>query len=259
MLLALATISQAPSVVTTVGEFFAAGGLLMWPIFACSIVAFGLALERYLSLRQGRVLPRVVVDAAHQVCEGRADVIEAGIFEAKAPAARVLAAGLRRRGCLLADVEKAVEDRLHAEGQQLRGNTRGVWLVATIAPLLGLLGTVLGIADAFAAVEQTGLGNAESSEALAAGIKVALYTTIFGLLVAIPATLVAAHLQARARRLIARVAEVIAPTIDALASLPPTATYAAADKAGNSAASHGGTADGSTPDGEPEEESGSDQ
>jgi len=217
---------QAPNVVATIGEFFAAGGLLMWPILGCSIVVVGLALERYLSLRKGRVLPRVVIDAAHQVTEGHASVIEAGILEAKAPAARVLAAGLRRRGCLLADVEKAMEDRLHEEGQRLRGNARGIRLVATIAPLLGLLGTVLGISDAFAAVEQTGLGKAESSESLAAGIKVALYTTIFGLFVAIPATLIADHLQARARALVAAIAEVIAPTVEALAALPITARHA---------------------------------
>ena len=217
---------EAPSVVATIGEFFAAGGLLMWPILGCSIVVVGLAFERYLSLQKSRVLPRVVVEAAHQVLEGRSEVIAAGILEATAPAARVLAAGLRRRGCLLADVEKAMEDRLHEEGQRLRGNARGIWLVATIAPLLGLLGTVLGISDAFAAVEQTGLGKAESTESLAAGIKVALYTTIFGLFVAIPATLIAAHLQARARRLIAAIAEVVAPTIEALAALPATANVA---------------------------------
>ena len=226
----LFSMPQAPNVVATIGEFFAAGGLLMWPILGCSIVVVGLALERYLSLRKSRVLPRVVIDAAHQVTVGHASVIEAGILEAEAPAARVLAAGLRRRGCLLADVEKAMEDRLHEEGQRLRGNARGVWLVATIAPLLGLLGTVLGIADAFAAVEQTGLGKAESSESLAAGIKVALYTTIFGLFVAIPATLIAAHLQARARRLIAAIAEVIAPTVEALAALPATARNAASSE-----------------------------
>lgn len=219
----LVVLPQAPSVVSTIGEFFEAGGLLMWPILGCSIMVVGLALERYLSLRKSRVLPRVVVDAAHQVVEGHSNVIAAGILEAKAPGARVLAAGLRRRGCLLADVEKAMEDRLHEEGQLLRGNTRGVWLVATVAPLLGLLGTVLGISDAFAAVEQAGLGKAASSQSLAAGIKVALYTTIFGLFVAIPATLIAAHLQARARRLTAAIAELVAPTIEAMAALPTSA------------------------------------
>tara|TARA_R110002111_G_scaffold37649_6_gene72283 strand:+ start:676 stop:1458 length:783 start_codon:yes stop_codon:yes gene_type:complete len=247
---------QAPSVVSTIGEFFEAGGLLMWPILGCSIVVVGLALERYLSLRKRRVLPQVVIDAAHQVTEGHADVITAGILEATAPGARVLAAGLRRRGCLLADVEKAMEDRLHDEGQRLRGNARGVWLVATIAPLIGLLGTVLGISDAFAAVEQTGLGKAESSESLAAGIKVALYTTIFGLFVAIPATLIAAHLQARARHLVAAIAEVIAPTIESLAALPVTAQQAADRAAETSGAVRSDTSDsasGDASDDEPEE------
>lgn len=211
---------QEPTVVATVGEFFDAGGALMWPILGCSVVVVGLALERYLSLRRGRVVPKVVVDAVEQVTEGRAEVIEAGIAEAKAPAARVLAAGLRRRGRRLADVEKAMEDQLVKEQAKLRGNIRGITLCAAIAPLIGLLGTVLGIADSFAAVERTGLGKAESSEALAAGIKVALYTTIFGLGVAIPATLLSAHLHGRVRKLVLAISDAVAPAIDVLAPEP---------------------------------------
>lgn len=213
-------VSEAPSIVTTIGEFFAAGGLLMWPILGCSVVVVGLAIERYLSLRRARVLPPVVGDAVEQIVQGRSDVVAAGMLEAEAPAARVLAAGLRRRGFLVADVEKAMEDRLREEVARLRGNVRGITLVAAVAPLLGLLGTVLGIADAFATVEQTGLGRGDNSEALAAGIKVALYTTIFGLFVAIPATLLAAHLHARARRLGAAIAETVAPAVEALARRP---------------------------------------
>ena len=208
--------TQAPAV-QTIGEFFTAGGMLMWPILGCSVVVAGLALERYLSLRRARVLPRVVVDAVEQVVQGRADVIAAGISEAGAPAARVLAAGLRRRGFPLADVEKAMEDQLAEQGVLLRGNVRGITLMAAVAPLLGLLGTVMGIADAFGAVERTGFGKVESNEALAAGIKVALNTTIFGLFVAIPATLVAAHLQARARRLVAAISRAVAPAVEPLA------------------------------------------
>lgn len=219
-------VQQAPNVVATVGEFFLAGGLLMWPILLCSVLVLGLALERWLNLRRARVLPQVVLDAAQQVCEGHADLIADGIYASRAPGARVLSAGLRRRGCLLADVDRAMEDRLHEEGRLLRGNIKGIWTVATVAPLLGLLGTVLGIADAFAAVEQTGLGRSESSEALAAGIKVALYTTIFGLFVAIPATLLAAYLQARATRLVATMAAVLSPCIEYLAVLPSGARSA---------------------------------
>jgi len=218
---------QEPNVIATVGEFFHAGGMLMWPILGCSVVVVGLAFERYASLRRARVLPRVVHDAVEQVVHGRASVIAAGIQEARAPAARVLAAGLRRRGHLVADVEKAMEDQMAKEGSLLRGNIRGISLMAAVAPLLGLLGTVLGIADAFATVEQTGLGKAESSKALAAGINVALYTTIFGLFVAIPATLVAAHLQARARRLVAAIGDAVEPAVAALAQVPAGATATA--------------------------------
>ncbi len=211
---------QDQNVIATVGEFFSAGGMLMWPILGCSVVVVGLAIERYSSLRRARVAPQVVADAVEQVVQGNTDVVAAGILEAEAPAARVLAAGLRRRGYPLADVEKAMEDRLAAESARFRGNVRGITLMAAVAPLLGLLGTVLGIAEAFAVVEQTGLGKAQSSEALAAGIKVALYTTIFGLFVAIPATLVAAHLHARARRLAAGILAVVAPAVEALAQRP---------------------------------------
>ncbi len=215
----LTNLPQDPTVLGTIGEFFHDGGLLMWPILGCSVVVVGIAIERYLSLRQGRLLPQVVVDAVEQVVHGRAEVIAPGILEAQAPAARVLAAGLRRRGFLLADIEKAMEDQLDKEAAALRANVRGISLMVAVAPLLGLLGTVLGITDAFAVVERTGLGKAESSEALAAGIKVALYTTIFGLGVAIPATLLAAHLQTRARRLCGLIGDAVAPAIEPLARL----------------------------------------
>ena len=222
-MMSMSMVMQEPNVIATIGEFFEAGGPLMWPILGCSVVGAGLALERYLSLRRGRMLPRVVIDAVEQIHEGRAEVVEAGILEARAPAARVLASGLRRRGCLLADVEKAMEDQIAKEAAVMRANIRGITLIAAIAPLLGLLGTVLGIADAFAAVERTGLGKAESSEALAAGIKVALYTTIFGLGVAIPATLLSGHLHAKVRKIVLAVANAMAPAVDALGVRPASA------------------------------------
>jgi biopolymer transport protein ExbB len=207
--------------ITTIGEFFAAGGFLMWPILGCSVIVLGLAIERYLSMRLARLLPRPVLDAARRLQEGGS---APELAAATAPGARVLAAGLRRRGLPLADVEKAMEDQLAKEGARLRGNVRGITLMAAVAPLLGLLGTVVGIAQAFATVEQTGLGKPEN---LAAGIKVALYTTIAGLFVAIPATLVAAHLQARVRLRLVQLAEALAPAVDRLAADPREQTDAA--------------------------------
>ncbi len=216
---------QGTMTVTTIGEFFAAGGNLMWAILGCSVVVLGLAIERYLSLREARLLPQSVRDMVAAIEQGRLDAAAAeATAAAKEPAQRVLAAGLRRRGQPLAHIEKAMEDQLHKESARLRGNVRGIHVMAAVAPLLGLLGTVLGIAEVFASVEQTGLGK---PELLASGIKVALYTTIFGLFVAIPATLVAAHLQARVRRMVIAIAEALAPAVDGLAAPPGGKTHAA--------------------------------
>jgi biopolymer transport protein ExbB len=200
---------------TTVGEFFTDGGILMWPILGCSIVVVGLSIERYLSLRLPRLLPTSVADAVQKVRQGGAAGVATGVEATKAPAARVLAAALRRRGFEVHDVEKAMEDQIYKEASRLRTNVRGISLMASVAPLLGLLGTVLGIAQAFAVVEQAGLGKPEH---LAAGIKVALYTTVFGLLVAIPATVLAAHLNSRVRRLLMVVGESLEPVVEHLAS-----------------------------------------
>jgi len=215
--MAMPPVPQESTSITTIGEFFATGGTMMWPILGCSVIVVGLAIERYSSLRKGRVMPRVVQDAVEQIEQGHADVIAAGISEARAPAARVLAAGLRRRGYPLADVERAMADQLAKEGALLRGNIRGIGLMATVAPLCGLLGTVLGIATAFAAVEKSGLDRAET---LASGIGVALYTTIFGLVVAVPATLIAAHLQRRVRGLLLWMDASLSPAVEFLAERP---------------------------------------
>jgi biopolymer transport protein ExbB len=214
---------QEPSVMTTVGESFAAGGFMMWPILGCSVVVVGLALERYSNLRASRVLPQAVRDAVEQIVNGRPEVV-APAGEDDSPGARVLAAGMRRRGFPLADVERAMEDQVRKEGARLRSNIRGITLMAAVAPLCGLLGTVIGIATSFAAIQKSGLDKAES---LAAGIGVALYTTIFGLIVAIPATLLAAHLQSRVRRIVLLLDGGLSPAIEPLAALP-TATGKAA-------------------------------
>jgi len=225
----------SPTVIATVGEFFASGGFMMWPILGCSVVVVGLALERYFTLRFRRVLPDVVGGAVVQISEGRADVIAAGIAEAEAPAARVLAAGLRRRGFAVTDVERAMEEQLAKEGTKMRGNVRGIQLMAAVAPLCGLLGTVLGIAKSFSALEQSGGKNAEL---LAQGIGVALYTTIFGLMVAIPATVFVAHLQGRVRRLLLAIDQVVTPASEHLGHRPaaPAALVAPVGKDGSHAA-----------------------
>ena len=234
---------QDSPVVTTLGQFFASGGFMMWPILGCSVIVVGLAIERNLSLARRRMLPPDVESAIATVAAGNTAAVTPQLATSKVPGARVLAAGIRRSGYPIADIERAMADQIAREGMLLRGNVRSIALMATVAPLCGLLGTVLGIARAFAATEQVGHNRAEL---LASGIGVALYTTIFGLIVAIPATLLAAQLQARVRRTLVRLDDALAPVVEALAAQPrqpqssaaPASTASAASTAGAGSSGH---------------------
>jgi biopolymer transport protein ExbB len=214
----------------TLGEFLASGGELMVPIGICSVLVLALGLERALALRRRRLLPEPIRAAVAAIRAGEAEAARATLEEDRSFAARVVAAGLRRRGYPLRDVEAAMEDQALKEIEKLRRNVRPLVLIGGIAPLLGLLGTVLGIADAFRRVSASGMGK---PEALAGGIELALTTTIAGLCVAIPAMVVAAWLQGRIRRLSLWVDEQLAPAVEHLAARPdglpvrPEGTHAA--------------------------------
>ncbi|MBI5850004.1 MAG: MotA/TolQ/ExbB proton channel family protein [Planctomycetes bacterium] len=203
----------------TFGEFLVAGGELMVPIGICSVIVLALAIERALALRRGRVWSGATDDAMSAIASGKPEVARAQLEADRVCASRILLAGLRRRLYPIADVESAMEDQAHKELERLRRNVRPIVLVASVAPLLGLLGTVLGIYDAFHRVAQAGMGK---PEVLAAGIDVALITTIAGLAVAIPAMLIASWLHGRARRLVMFVDERLAPSIEHVAARPAT-------------------------------------
>lgn len=215
-------VASEPVDIRTLWDFFESGGPLMVPIGIGSVLVVGFFFERLLFLRRGLVCPREVQEAATAVTEDRFD--EASRLAAEhggSAGARILTAGLRRRGYPVHDVERAMEDQSAKEVERLRGNIRPIALIGAIAPLLGLLGTVIGIADSFHGVVTTGMGK---PEALAGGINEALTTTICGLTVAIPALLAAAWLQSRVRRIVAFTDTVLGPTVEAIAARPTPET-----------------------------------
>jgi biopolymer transport protein ExbB len=230
----LALLTQNPAAqdaaagTTTIGEFISTGGMMMYPILGCSVIVVGLAIERYLALRRARIVPPAVHEAIEQVCQGRASAVAEQIAEADAPAARVLAAGIRRQGFPVNIVEKSMEDQAAKEAARLRGNVRGIALMASVAPLLGLLGTVLGIARSFGAAKVSGVGY--NAEGLASGVGMALHATILGLMVAVPATLLSAHLQARVRKLMLYLDDAVSPVVHHLAARPETPTAPPAEQ-----------------------------
>ena len=201
----------------TVWEFLASGGPVMVPIGLCSVLVLALTIERLLALRRARVYPAGIDDVIDAIHADRLDDARAKLGELDAPASRILGAGMRRTGFLLSDVETAIEDQAAKEVDRLERNIRPLALVAAIAPLLGLLGTVLGIAESFGRVSEAGMGKPEM---LAGGIEEALTTTIAGLCVAIPAMLLAAYLRGRLRKLVHAMDEKIAPAVEPLAMRP---------------------------------------
>lgn len=164
------------------------GGVVMLPIIVCSFVLVVFVFERTISLRRGRVIPSPFVKRfMHQLRAGELtpEAALAICDENDSAVANVFAAGVRRWGRPAVEVEQAVLDAGERAVTGLRRYIRVFNGISTISPLLGLLGTVFGIIEAFNAIAKTqAMGR---PELLAGGISEALLTTAAGLVVAIPA------------------------------------------------------------------------
>ena len=160
----------------------------MWPLLACSVVALALVIERSVALRTRRVAPQRLVDEVLAATRGQLPgpaLIDK--LAASSVLGGVLAAGLRT---VIADprtTESALRDSLETAGRaalhRLERYLDALGTIASAAPLLGLLGTVIGMIEIFGAQQ---IGGGANPVSLAHGISVALYNTAFGLLIAIP-------------------------------------------------------------------------
>ncbi len=170
-----------------------AGGTVMWILAGLSVIALAIILHKLWDFLRAGVWRRGAVDRALVECAGGRDdaAIEAlrGAHDPVADVLRVALAGRRDDTIDDATVREEVARRGAAWLESLRGGLRPLELIGTVAPLLGLLGTVIGMIDAFQALEAA--GSQVDPAVLSGGIWVALLTTAAGLTVAIPA--VAAH------------------------------------------------------------------
>ena len=172
-----------------------AAGWPIWPLIACSVLALALIFERFISLKSNRIIPPKLLDEAISVSSQSLpgpDVV--GKLAQNSALGEVLATGLRTLNSnpqsTEADVRAAMEGAGRAVAHRLEKYLNALATIASAAPLLGLLGTVIGMIEIFGsqagtgAVGATGGGNPAQ---LAHGISIALYNTAFGLIVAIPA------------------------------------------------------------------------
>jgi len=166
-----------------------AAGWPIWPLIACSIVALALVMERFVALKTARVAPPKLLDEA--ISASTNGVPSSGVvndLEQSSALGEVLASGLRtlrnNPKSTEADLRAAMEGTGRAVAHRLEKYLMALGTIASAAPLLGLLGTVIGMIEIFGS-QAGGMGGNPAQ--LAHGISVALYNTAFGLMVAIPA------------------------------------------------------------------------
>ena len=167
-----------------------AAGWPIWPLIACSILALALIIERFLSLKTAKVAPARLLDEAIGV--SRAGVPANDIvtkLEQNSALGEVLASGFRTLNanprCSEEELRAAMENTGRAVAHRLERYLSAIGTIASAAPLLGLLGTVIGMIEIFGS-QSPGSGGGNPAQ-LAHGISIALYNTAFGLIVAIPA------------------------------------------------------------------------
>jgi len=166
-------------------ELLKAGGILMVPILACSIIALAIILERFYTLRQSRVTPQHTINELWRwIKKKELNGRKLKALQGSSPMGRILAGGLMNAKHGREIMKESIEHEASQVIHDLERFLNPLGTVATIAPLLGLLGTVIGMIKVFAEIQLAGVGNAGN---LAGGISEALITTASGLSVAIPA------------------------------------------------------------------------
>jgi len=167
--------------------FFVAGGPFMYPILIVFAVGAAIAIERYVTLTLVTARNQSVWSRVHPVLvTGDFDKARELIGQDDSSIAQLLGMGLARQGAVRRreDIEIAMEETMMEIIPQLEKRTPYVALASSIATLLGLLGTIMGLIQAFTAI--SGANPAEKADLLSASISVAMNTTAFGLMVAIP-------------------------------------------------------------------------
>jgi biopolymer transport protein ExbB len=167
-----------------------AAGWPIWPLVACSILALALVVERFLSLKTAKIVPPRLLDealAASRSSVPTPDVVKQ--LEQNSALGEVLASGFRALNsdprCTEPDLRATMESTGRAVAHKLERYLSALATIASAAPLLGLLGTVIGMIEIFGSQAPGGASGGNPAQ-LAHGISVALYNTAFGLIVAIP-------------------------------------------------------------------------
>ncbi len=216
--------------VQSILDFVIKGGPVMIPIGICSMVALTIIIERLISLRRGKVIPSELQPSLSALlkdrsADGRRKALEY-CQKHGTPMAAIFAAGIKKLGEPVELVERHIQETGQREVLKLRKNLRALSVIAAIAPLLGLLGTILGMITAF----ETVAASAEAlgrTELLAKGIYEAMITTAGGLIVAIPVVIAYHWFSARVEQLVAQIDALAVDFVEEYARVVPAAALPA--------------------------------
>jgi biopolymer transport protein ExbB len=185
-----------------------------WPIYfllVASIVAVALIIERFIILREVRVVPAGLLERAVTIYRKqgiREDMLSA--LAQDSPLGQVLAAGLRNHASSREVMKDAIEEAGRSVAHQLERFLTTLGTIATISPLMGLFGTVVGMIEIFGSQSPSG----SNPQELAHGISVALYNTGFGLVIAIPAMIFFRHFRGRVESFVVEMEQQAARLVD---------------------------------------------
>jgi biopolymer transport protein ExbB len=193
--------------VQSVWDFVVKGGPMMIPIAICSLAALTVIVERLVSLRGRRVIPPGFLSGLKNILDNDEGDSKQALDYCRrdgSPVAEVLAAGIKRLGEPVELLERHIQEAGEREVLKLRKYLRILVVVAAVAPLMGLLGTIFGMINAFqtVAVSAEALGK---TELLAKGIYEAMITTAAGLMVTIPVLIAYHWFSARVERLVGEI------------------------------------------------------
>ncbi len=177
-----------------------AGGWVMAPIILCSMFSIFIIVERFRNLQEKKIAPPNLVDQIiklHQTNRINADAITK--LSNNSPLGRILAAGLRNMDCQRELMKESIEEEGRQVVLELERFLTTLGTIASITPLLGLLGTVIGMIKVFAVITTLGVGD---PKILADGISEALITTAAGLSIAIPTLMFYRHFRSKVDELL---------------------------------------------------------
>jgi biopolymer transport protein ExbB len=202
-------------------DLLAKGGIIMIPLFLCSIAALAVVIEKAIALRRRKIIVPEVVGVLESVKGPNDFELAVAICEKhRGPFAGIVRLALENRHLPREELKESLLDQGRQEVHRLERGLGVLETIAGIAPLLGLLGTVLGLLKVFKVISVMGVGQAA---ALAGGISEALITTIVGLFIAIPALVAFNYYSDKAESLVLEVEKHSNRLLNKLSSLQPGA------------------------------------